>query len=192
MRSSLFGLPVSKALAAKACLISIRDKHAANIIDERKRWEFRRQLPCRFPDPRVFVVYASGNVRRIVGAFWCDEYLRDLPLGELWQDTRAGAGISEFEFRRYFEGKSTGSALRISRFEPVDWRSLGDLRIGSPPQSWRYLTIPEWVSLAWVLFGPFPKDAGRLVRPAGGGALGKITSNVSAATPEALRCTKKA
>jgi len=64
--------PAPQALTetgAEMYLISIRPVYAYQIFRATKRFELRRNVIGRIPEGSVMIVYASGNVRAIIGEF---------------------------------------------------------------------------------------------------------------------------
>ncbi len=61
--------PVTDETGAPLYLISIRPHYAYQIFRGVKRFELRRNVGPDIPEGSVMIVYASGNVRAIVGEF---------------------------------------------------------------------------------------------------------------------------
>jgi len=61
--------PALTVEGAELYLISIRPVYAYQIFRSRKKFELRRNAAGRIPEGAVMVVYASGNVRAIIGEF---------------------------------------------------------------------------------------------------------------------------
>jgi len=61
--------PALTADGAPVYLISIRPVYAYQIFRGTKRYELRRWVAGEIPEGSVMVVYASGNVRAIIGEF---------------------------------------------------------------------------------------------------------------------------
>lgn len=120
-------------------LLSVKPRFAEAILAGAKTFEFRRAL-FRRPDVRTVVLYASSPVCKVVGEFTLDTVLT-LELNALWRATHHGGGIDRRYFDEYFEGRTTGHALKVlyaQRYsEPLCLRS--DFRIGRAPQSFCYL-----------------------------------------------------
>ncbi|WP_148416484.1 hypothetical protein [Haloferax sp. KTX1] len=122
-------------------LLSIKPEFAEKILDQEKRYEFRK---TRFQDPsriETIYLYASSPVQEIVGSFSLDEVIEGPP-EQLWQDFGAVSGIDDrSRFMDYFGDADTGYAIEVdstSRFErSIDPRQhIDDFR---PPVSFQYL-----------------------------------------------------
>jgi len=120
-------------------LLSIRPMYAEAILNGTKRYEFRRVRFARRGVRRAYL-YATSSVRRIVGYFRVRDVFVD-SAERLWQRCHENAGISAFEFFRYFEGCSQAVAIEVwnpKRLpQPIDPRAI--IRDFRPPQSFRYL-----------------------------------------------------
>jgi predicted transcriptional regulator len=84
-------------------------------------------------------MYATQPVSQLVGEFGVKKIHRDDP-DRLWDRTSDAAGLTWAQFNSYFQDRSTGVAIEISRVErfspPVDpWDKIEDFH---PPQSFCY------------------------------------------------------
>ncbi len=123
-------------------LLSIRPGFAAAILQGRKRIELRRRKPRSSLGSLVFL-YASSPVKAVVGAFLASG-VTSFPVSWHWQTQGNRAAVTEEEYRRYFEGASTGYALVAGAcwelVNPFPLSLLRTLYPGFwPPQSFRYL-----------------------------------------------------
>ena len=120
-------------------LLSVKPRFAEAILAGKKIFEFRRAL-FRRQDVNTVVLYASSPTCKVVGEFTIDEVLM-LGLEALWESTRNGGAIDRQYFDQYFEGRSSGYALKVKRVHryraPLCLRK--DLGISHPPQSFCYL-----------------------------------------------------
>lgn len=120
-------------------LLSIKPEYAHKILDGEKLFEFRKSA---FKNPLVstVVIYATLPVGKVIGEFQVDGVFSDLP-SNVWKLTETNAGISEFFFNKYFEGKTKAYAIKISnpiRYdEPLELSEI--VRSGVAPQSFCYL-----------------------------------------------------
>ena len=116
-------------------LLSVKPQFAEAILAGEKTFEFRRLLFKR-DDVRTIVLYASSPTCKVVGEFTLEEVLT-LNLDDLWETTCHGGGIERSYFDEYFEGRSTGHALKVKRTRryrsPLCLRK--DFGISHPPQS---------------------------------------------------------
>ena len=120
-------------------LLSVKPRFAEAILAGQKTFEFRRAL-FRRQDVNTVVLYASSPTCQVVGEFTIDEVL-SLALDALWESTCNGGAIDRDYFDQYFQGRSTGYALKVKRARRYR-RPLclqADFGIERPPQSFCYL-----------------------------------------------------
>ncbi len=120
-------------------LLSIRPQYAEAIMNESKRYEFRRSLFRSSAVEHIFV-YSTSPVQMVVEAFGVGRVIQDDPLN-LWRMLHEHAGIEEVDFFRYFGGRNEGFAIEVRNprefGEPIDpWEMDPDF---VPPQSFRYV-----------------------------------------------------
>lgn len=140
----IFSLPALEIIPKRHALLSIKPIYAEAILSGRKMWEFRRVVPTH-RDGLVCVLYASSPVRRIVGAFYTS-YTENGTVSEVWAATVGLRGVTEENYRHYFQSTDTASALLVSGVERVEPMVLGAISDNeSPPQSFRYLSLAERV-----------------------------------------------
>jgi predicted transcriptional regulator len=126
--------------------MSIRPRFAADIFARTKTVELRRRRPkCLEPGDLVYV-YVSAPVKAVLGAFSVASVL-ECPLPTLWQTVKAMAAVSESEFDSYYSGKAVGVGIFVDEVwqlaQPVPLSDLRKKERGfSPPQSYRYFSIP--------------------------------------------------
>jgi type I restriction enzyme S subunit len=122
-------------------LLSIKPEFAEKILDQEKRYEFRK---TRFRDPsriETIYLYASSPVQEIVGSFSLGEVIEGTP-EQLWRDFGSVSGIDDrSRFMNYFGDTETGYAIEVgstSRFtRSIDpHKYMNDFR---PPVSFQYL-----------------------------------------------------
>jgi type I restriction enzyme S subunit len=120
-------------------LLSIRPVYAEAIMNESKRYEFRKSM-FRSDSVKHAFVYSTSPVQKIVGAFRVGKVVCDDPRN-LWRQLRESAGIEERDFFLYFRGRNEGFAIEIrspQEFgDPVDPWELDPNFV--PPQSFRYV-----------------------------------------------------
>ena len=128
-------------------LISIRPKHADNIVEGVKTVEFRRRFP---PEQRVrgatVWIYSTAPVREVIGTAVVVSVER-MGTAALWQAYADQGAVSRGVFEDYFEGVTEGHAIRLGAVRrldiPVDAARLEALDFATP-QSYRF--VPEAVS----------------------------------------------
>jgi predicted transcriptional regulator len=120
-------------------LLSVKPRFAEAILAGKKTFEFRRAV-FRRSGVRTVVLYASSPTRKVVGEFTIEEILT-LGLDELWGATHEGGAIDRGYFDQYFQGRTTGHALKVKSVRR--YRSPLCLRktfgIEYPPQSFCYV-----------------------------------------------------
>lgn len=130
---------------ANAILLSIRPRYAEAILSGRKRYEYRRAIPCRRDITRV-LLYATAPVYRIVGECTIGRVVEG-PMQSVWDRTSTRGGVTLDEFQRYFREAPIARALRlenpIAYPEPIDPRAaIPGFR---PPKNFCYIyAAPEW------------------------------------------------
>ena len=133
-------------LNEKVVLLSISNEWAEAILTGRKTYEYRRQPPAIEPPYKV-VLYATADMSAIVGQFTTFEVLKG-PIDDLVNRTINHTPHSEDDIQSYFEGKKTGSAIRVAGYQRYSSRlSLDEVQSVDdefrPPQNFRYLRPSE-------------------------------------------------
>lgn len=118
-------------------LMSIHPRWSEAILDGTKTIELRRRAPTR-PLSHL-VIYATSPISRIVGWAEVDNVDRDTP-AKLWNRWRTKAGVSQSEFKSYFDGSDLGYAILLSSAQRIsEPLKLSTIGIARPPQSFQYL-----------------------------------------------------
>jgi predicted transcriptional regulator len=119
-------------------LLSIKPEFADKIFTGEKRFEFRRVIFKNREVKRVFV-YASAPISMVIGEFEIEDILAG-ELGELWEQTKKHAGITENYFLDYFEGRESGYAIKVKKTNRYSTPHHIEERFGvTPPQSFVYV-----------------------------------------------------
>lgn len=139
-------------MSSNAILMSIRPQYADKIFDGTKTVELRRIKPKTLNNDDLILVYVSSPVKSLVGAFRV-AYVVEKPLVSLWKVVRNHAGVSRKEFLSYYDGVRSGVAIFIKDIwvlpKPIHLSQLKkEVKDFYPPQSFRYTSIHEIVSLA--------------------------------------------
>jgi predicted transcriptional regulator len=120
-------------------LLSVKPRFAEAILAGEKIFEFRRAV-FRRSGIRTVLLYASSPTRKVVGEFTIETVLT-LGLDALWGATHMGGAIDRGYFDQYFQGLTTGHALKVKSVRR--YRSPLCLNktfgIQYPPQSFRYV-----------------------------------------------------
>ncbi len=119
-------------------LISIKPIYVQKILTGEKKFEYRKRIFKREVD-RIYI-YSSSPEKKIVGFFIYGGYLSKNP-GQLWEETKKEAGITQIEFQNYFNGISIGYALKINQLT-IFQKAINPYKMNKsfcPPQSFKYL-----------------------------------------------------
>lgn len=138
-----------------ALLLSIRPRFVDLIFSGTKTVELRRVKP-RINAGDLVVVYASGAIKGMVGAFEVAALTSAAP-GSIWRKFNKECGLTKQEFDGYFAGASVGHAICIGRFwklaETVPLQTLRKRRAGfRPPQSFHYWNLDELYMVSGAAF----------------------------------------
>ena len=118
-------------------LISIKPQFADLILNGRKKFEFRKNLPLR--EVESLVIYASSPVSRVIGEVEVTNTLSYAP-NTLWRKTYKKAGVSKSFFDSYFRGKEVANAYVLGKFRRFKKsKSLLKYDVKTAPQSYIYL-----------------------------------------------------
>ena len=118
-------------------LLSIKPEHVENILHGSKQVEFRK-VRCRHEINQI-IIYSTAPVMQVVAEAFVDEIITGDIL-DVWRLTKAYAGISYNDFRKYYKGKKTAVAYKLCEVvrypEP---KTLADFGVSHAPQSFLYL-----------------------------------------------------
>lgn len=93
-----------------ALLISIKPNMVERILNGTKKYEYRKS----FPQIQVkhLVIYSTYPVQKAVAVV---EVLamRENTVWAIWEGTKAEAGVSEEEYRRYYSGRAKAYAYKL-------------------------------------------------------------------------------
>jgi predicted transcriptional regulator len=131
---------------SRRLLISVRPRFANAILDGSKTVELRR-TPPRLAIPTQALIYASSPTMALVGTCNVVRVVSHTPWG-LWCKYGKQTGVSYEEYQEYFVGAPVAFGLILTDpiflDHPVSLRRLRSAwRNFQPPQSFRYVTIPE-------------------------------------------------
>lgn len=130
----------------KTLLLSINPEYVENILNETKRFEFRKSR-CKYSVDSV-IIYSTAPVKKIVGEAHIVRIIESSP-EEVWNETKDAAGITKGFFDEYYRGREKAVAYElgdvIKYAEPM---ALSDFGLRWPPQSYSYVdrisgTIPR-------------------------------------------------
>lgn len=118
-------------------LLSIHPQFANAIIDESKKFEFRK-TKCRKHVDRI-LIYATAPTGMIIG----EVEVVDVLVGEpesIWEQTHRKAGITRKSFDEYYRGKDSAVAYKLGTVKRYSRpRPLSSVGVKSAPQSFIYL-----------------------------------------------------
>lgn len=124
----------------KTVLMSIRPKFSHRIFEGDKRFELRR-TPIRLGAGDVVVVYVSAPIKAIMGAFTVSDVHRG-SVERLWNALGRQFGVSDEEYREYFDGAEMAHAIEVDKVvkvKPVPLVLLRERIDGfRPPQSYMF------------------------------------------------------
>lgn len=128
-------------------LLSVKPRFANLILAGTKRVEFRRSWATK--EVSHIAIYSSSPVQKIVALAAVEEVVLASRRALLNHSTKYGGGLTPDELNDYFDGKERGYAVLLGKVttfrDPVSPKSI--ISSFTPPQSFRYLTIGEAVSL---------------------------------------------
>ena len=121
-------------------LLSIKPEFVEEIIEGRKKFEYRKKVFKR-SDVSSIVVYASKPYGKVVGEFEIADIIEE-SIDQLWDNTKRFSGITEEFFYDYFKDKESGFAIKIEKFiryeKPLELSEF-DSSIRVAPQSFCYI-----------------------------------------------------
>lgn len=121
-------------------LLSIKPEFVREIVEGRKKFEYRKSIFKR-DDISTVIVYATKPYGKVIGEFEIENIIKDHP-SNIWKETWGYSGVSKNFFNKYFEGRETGFAIQIREFvkydKPFDLNNLNG-KITVAPQSFRYI-----------------------------------------------------
>ena len=124
--------------ARRVALMSIHPRYAHAILDGRKTVEFRKHPLA--PGVSHVVVYSTAPDRKALGYFEIDKQV-ELHPEALWEQYGNRGLIEKEAFFSYYEGRATGVGILVKRvFRCEQSRSLSDIGVATPPQSFQYLS----------------------------------------------------
>jgi predicted transcriptional regulator len=132
-------------------MVSLRERHALDILAGRKRFELRRIRPEVVAADYV-LIYATCPVAALVGRFRVGRVLQGTPRS-LWSQIGKDCGLTRAEFLEYFEGRAIAHAIEAETVESLrDPLPLSTIRARipafTPPQSYWYLNNARAVDAA--------------------------------------------
>ena len=101
----------------KRILISINPEHVQNIIEGKKKYEYRKIAAKQ--DISSIIIYETTPVKKIVAEAEIVEVLM-LPPEELWRQTQDESGINREFFDEYFKDREIAYAYKLGKIKVYD------------------------------------------------------------------------
>lgn len=118
-------------------LLSIKPQHVENILNGKKKFEFRK-VRCR-SDVDKIIIYATHPIMKVVGEVDILEIIED-DINKVWEITSVYAGISRQLYDEYYHGKYQAVAYRLGKVKKYKRPlQLSDFGIKFAPQSFVYI-----------------------------------------------------
>ncbi|WP_338602358.1 hypothetical protein [Saccharopolyspora sp. SCSIO 74807] len=134
---------------SRPLLLSLRPRFAEAILTGSKTVELRRTRVAA-PIGTELVLYASSPVMSVVGVATLLGRESGTP-DSIWRKHKQHAGVRRREYDEYFAGSGLATALSIGKAQalaiPYTLAWLRDEAAFQPPQSYRYLTSADPISL---------------------------------------------
>ncbi len=119
-------------------LLPIKPEYANKIIEQKKLYEYRKNI-CKRKIDKI-VIYSTSPVKRVVAEVEVKSVLSNTP-NKLWKETKQYSGISKAKYMKYFKNKKVAFAYELGKIiiykQP---KMLEDIGINYYPQSYVYLT----------------------------------------------------
>ncbi|MCQ2743126.1 MAG: ASCH domain-containing protein [Bacilli bacterium] len=123
--------------SAERIVISINPEHVENILNGRKKYEYRTKAAKK--DVKKIIIYETSPIKKIVAEAEIVEVL-ELPPEELWDQTKDKSGITKNFFDQYFEGREIAYAYKLGKVTKYkEVKNLVDFGIKAAPQSFVYV-----------------------------------------------------
>lgn len=118
-------------------LISINPEHVRNILNNNKKYEYRRTIAKHKVDK--ILIYETSPTKMIVAEVKVKKILCDTP-EKLWNNTKTYSGITKDFFDKYFSGKKIAYAYELGEIRKFSKpKKLSDFSINYAPQSFIYV-----------------------------------------------------
>lgn len=118
-------------------LLSIKPEYVVSILDESKKFEYRKRI-AKQPVDKI-VIYATSPEKAVVAEAAVKKVLSDSP-ENLWEQTKELSGIDEDVFFDYFANNAVAYAYQLGDLkvfeEAVPLSSIG---VTTAPQSFCYI-----------------------------------------------------
>jgi predicted transcriptional regulator len=142
-------------------VLSIRDRHANDILDGTKTVELRKTRP-RLVEGDIVLIYVPKPIMAVVGGFEVKNVVSTDPKN-LWKKVGSESGLTRKQFTDYYSGSSIGFGIRVAK----TWRLAESLSLKTlrrwwpefcPPQGFRYLRASEINTAITLSMSLLPKE----------------------------------
>lgn len=118
-------------------LLSINPEHVENILNGKKKYEFRKTLCKRKVDK--IIIYSTYPIKKVVGEADVEKIIIDSPQN-IWDKTKKYVGINKEFFNKYYSNKNQAIAYKLTNVieykKPITLKQIG---VKQAPQSYIYL-----------------------------------------------------
>lgn len=120
-------------------LMSIKPEFVQGILSGEKIYEFRKKA-CKRMVKHMYI-YSTVPIQKVVGEAEIESILVESP-EDLWEKTKAGAGVEKSFFDSYYKDKEKAVAYKLVNVTKYKTpKSLNELGIKAAPQSYQYVHI---------------------------------------------------
>ncbi|CAC5345733.1 MULTISPECIES: ASCH domain-containing protein [Planktothrix] len=145
-------------------LLSIKPEYADKILAGKKTVELRR-VRTRLEAGDLVLVYVTSPQQNLVASLEVERVITEnLPQKKkyFWEQVKDKAGITDQDFKQYYQGASLGVAIFFSSInifdKPIELTTLKKkLPTINPPQSYRYITDYEFKVITNLADNPILK-----------------------------------
>ena len=118
-------------------LLSINPEYVEKILNGNKKYEYRK-VKCRQEVDKI-IIYSTYPIKKVVGEATVDKILEDSPT-RIWETTNKESGINIDFFEKYFKGRKTAVAYKLSNIKIYDKpKEIESYGLKVAPQSFVYV-----------------------------------------------------
>lgn len=122
---------------SKKILVSINPKHVVNILNETKKYEYRKNVAKQ--NISSIIIYETTPTKKIVAEVEIIDILTLSPK-EMWKKTKEWSGISKKFFDVYFHNRKIAYAYKLGKIKIYNKpKTLNEYGIKNAPQSFIYI-----------------------------------------------------
>ena len=121
----------------KSIILPIKPKYVKLILEEKKKYEFRKR-PCKSFVKKIYI-YETAPTKLVVGEAIVEEILQGTP-SEIWNKCNEYGGIEQKDYDKYFANCEKAIAYKISEVKKYgEPKKLIDYGVNYFPQSFVYV-----------------------------------------------------